>query len=199
MTPLWITFILGFGVLFSFQNCQNPPHADEFSVLSQNGKLVQSSGKTVLAEQKLVELQLISKIQEQISKNGNVFSLISERKYQFSFDVSGVRKPFTVSSDAEPQAGNFCLTDQLQSELQGILAAASICQKREQAADSTVLCAAVIVPAYAHLQTETESFNLGAATDACLSNSVDFCDDEGTLLKGFTKHLDTQLNTLTCN
>ncbi len=199
MKPLWITFFVGFCVLFSFQNCQKAPYADEINSISMNGQLVQNPNKVVLAEQRLVRFQLFSKVQQTVFKNGNAFSLVVNRIYEFNFDSVGVRKQFAVSSENEPQVSNLCLNEQLQNELQNIIAAAAVCKKSEQASDPTRLCAAVIVPAYASIQTEAERFNLGAASDACLTNSVDFCDDEGTLIKGFTKHLDTQLNVLNCN
>ena len=199
MKPLWITFFLGFGVLFSFQNCQKAPYADEINAISRNGQLVQNPNKVVLAEQRLVQFQLFSKAQQTVFKNGNAFSLVVNRIYEFNFDSAGVGKQFAVSSENETRSSNLCLSEQLQSELQNIIAAAAICKKSEPISDPNRLCAAVIVPAYASIQTESERFNLGAATDACLTNSVDFCNDEGTLIKGFTKHLDTQLSVLNCN
>ncbi len=197
--PLWITFFLGFGILFSFQNCQKAPYVDEINYISRNGQLVQSPNKVVLAEQRLLQFQLFSKTQQTVFKNGNAFSLIVNRIYEFNFDSAGVRKQFVVSSEDETQPSNLCLSEPLQSELQNIIAAAAVCRKSAPVSDPNRLCAAVIVSAYASIQTESERFNLGAASDACLTNLVDFCNDEGTLIKGFTKYLDTQLKELNCN
>ena len=196
MKPLWITFIAGFVILFSFQNCQNPPHMDELGTISTNGQLV-SSGKITLSEHQIKSLQLISKFQETIVKNGTSFSVISDRRYDFAFDGSNLRKEFIASSELNAASENLCLNDDLKNELQSILVSASICEKPDQ--KSNQMCAAVIVPEYANLQTEADTYNLGAATDSCGSNSVDLCGSEADLLKGFTKHLDSQLQNLKCN
>ncbi len=196
MKPLWITFIAGFVILFSFQNCQNPPHMDEISTIAVNGQIV-SGGKITLSEHQIKGLQLVSKFQETIVKNGTSFSVISDRRYDFAFDGSNLKKEFIASSELNAASDTFCLNDELKNELQSILVSASICEKSDQDADQ--LCAAVILPEYASLQTEADSYSLGAATDSCGSNSVDLCGSEPDLLKGYTKHLDSQLQNLKCN
>lgn len=199
MKPLWITFIAGFVILFSFQNCQNPPHIDEMGAVAANGQLV-SGGKITLSEHQLKGLQLISKFQETIVKNGTSFSVISDRGYDFSFDGSNLKKEFIASSELNAVSETFCLSDELKNELQSILVSASICEKSDQeSAQREKICAAVMVPEYANLQTEADTYSLGSATDSCGTNSVDLCGSESDLLKGFTKHLDSQLQNLKCN
>ncbi len=199
MKPLWITFISGFIILFSFQNCQQPPHLDEINSISSNGQIIMNSNKVTLSDHSIKNLQLFSKVQETMTKNGNSFSMIISRKYDFVFEGSILRSEFNVSSENSDLVQTLCLTAELKSELQSILASASICKKSEEIHDSSLICAAVITPGYATLQTETEAYDLGAATDSCGTNSVDFCDSEASLLKGFIKHLDSQLLNLKCN
>ena len=199
MKPLWITFIAGFIILFSFQNCQQPPHLDEINAISSNGQIISNGNKVTLSDHQIKNLQLFSKVQETIIKNGNRFSMILNRKYDFVFEGSILRSEFKVSSENSDLVEILCLTSELKNELQSILASSSICKKTDDTQDPNLICAAVILPAYATLQTEVEAYDLGAATNSCGSNSVDLCDSEASLLKGFTKHLDSQLQNLKCN
>ncbi len=199
MKPLWVTFIAGFIILFSFQNCQKPPHLDEINSLSSNGQLINHGSKVVLADHQIKDLQLFSKVQEKIIKNGNTFSMLSNRKYVFTFASSSLDNEVIVSSDSSELTETRCLTEGLKNELQSLLAASSVCEKPDAAHDTEKICAAVITPAYANLETESEVYSLGSATDSCGSNSVDLCGSESESLKGYIKNLDNQIQNLKCN
>ena len=198
MKPLWITFFVGFAILFSFQNCQSPPHMDEINSNSQ-GSANLSANKVVLAEHRLSEVNLFAKSEEKIMRNGNEFSMISVKKIELQFDESGLKNTFVVINEATNEVKNLCLTSSLKNELQSILAGASICKKTASEKSLNQICTAVMIPAYASIHIQSEVFDLGAATDGCGTNSVDLCGSEADLLKGFIQHLSTQLAHLSCN
>ena len=194
--PLWITFITGFFVLFSFQNCQQPPHMDEINSVSTNAQILTNTNAVALSEQKISEVVLNSKVQQNFQKNGTSFTMVIERRYEFAFDNMGLKNNFIVSDENSNEIKSFCLTTSLKNELQSILKSASVCKKSDGPKDQ--LCSAVMIPSYGAIQTEAETYELGAATDSCGSNSIDLCGSEADLLKGFTKHLDSKLQTLLC-
>ncbi|OFZ31653.1 MAG: hypothetical protein A2622_03490 [Bdellovibrionales bacterium RIFCSPHIGHO2_01_FULL_40_29] len=198
MKPLWITFIVGFFILFSFQNCQNPPHMDEINSLSTNSQMTTGdSSKVSLASERLREIQLYMQVSEQSVRNGKTFSMVGQQIYSFQFENNGLSNSFSVKSESTGVSQFYCLSESLKNELQLILNSASVC-KAEDSNQPDQVCAAVMKPGYGQIITESNQYDLGAATDSCGNNSVDLCDSEGDLLKGFTQHLSSQLANLVC-
>ncbi len=195
MKSFWVCFVSGFVLLFSFQNCQKSPAADEFNVLS-SGLVVgaSTSNKVILAEQKLKEIEFIVQENQTLLKSGQTFTLIAENAYRINLaDGHGM-----VQSGTGQVQKTFCLTQELKSELNSILQSSSVCldEKKEKSDDQ--VCLQAIKNPYAKILTDNDHFELGFATDSCGSNSVDLCADQSDLLKGFITHLKLQVSLLTC-
>ncbi len=195
MKIFWLMVVPGILVLFSFQNCQKSPAPDELQFYSKSVQLQPAGSTNInLAGQKLNTFEFVGRENEQTEKNGTVFTIVTDKIYQFDFFTGKM----TSESEFTQVQKHYCLTESLKSELIGILKASSICAITKTVAENQV-CTQSLQTGYAKVTTNQAQYNLGAATDGCGSHSVDLCDDNANLLKGFISHLKSQLNSLGCD
>lgn len=193
MKIYWLSGVAGLVILASFQNCQKAPYQDEISSLSKNASGTSSSNKVNLSEQRVDQVQFISKGPQTVTNNGKTYSLVVNTTQQVDLATGKI----SVSSDASADVQAYCLTDSLKNELLNIVKASSVCKSTAQS--SAQACSQVLKLPYARIITSNEQFELGSATDGCGSNAVDLCDDQPSLLKGFAANLNSQLTSLVCN
>lgn len=194
MKPIWVSFLTGFAILFSFQNCQKNPLLDELTFYSKNPMAV-NVNKINLSEKIINEFQFINRENEDIIKNGQTFTLVTNNVYH----VDLVTGRILSESEFSQVKKNYCLTEALRSELNSILKSSSVCQTGNKQRVADQVCLQVIKTPYAIIITDKDQFELGSASDGCESNLVDLCDEGPELLKGFIAHLKLQLNSLGCN
>ncbi len=194
MKSFWLSFLVGFVILFSFQNCQKSPASDELSsVVAVSGGELNTSAKLNLSDRKINEVHFASRGTQTVTRSGKSFSIVMNVSYEVLMPSGQI----LLENEQTGVQQNLCLNDSLKEELNSILATASICINENKSVQGK-LCAQVVVPAYAKIVTDKEIFELGASTDSCGSGAADLCGDSATLLKGFISHLKTQINNLTC-
>lgn len=194
MKIYWLSAVAGLVILASFQNCQKAPYQDEINNLSKNASGTSASNKVNLSEQRVVQVQFLSKGPKTVTNNGSTYSLIVNTTQQIDLATGKI----SVSSDNSTDVSTYCLTSDLKNELLNIVKASSVCNSTAQVSSSQV-CTQVLKLPYARIVTSNEQFELGSATDGCGSNTVDLCDDQPSLLKGFAANLTSKLSSLICN
>lgn len=194
MKIYWLSAVAGFVVLISFQNCQKAPYQDEINNLSKNAVGTSSSSKVNLSEQRIDQIQFLSKGPKTVTTNGSTYSLIVNTSQQIDLATGKI----SVTSDNSADVSLYCLTADLKNELLNIVKASAVCKSTAQVASSQV-CTQVLKLPYARIVTSNESFDLGSSSDGCGSNAVDLCEDQPSLLKGFAANLNAKLSTLVCN
>lgn len=195
MKIIWFTVISGLAILLSFQNCQKSQSPDELQFYSKNGIEKQGDPLTVnLANQKLSTIEFTSRENEQIVRNGTVFTIVTDNIYQLDL-VTGRMKSDSEFTQVQKY---YCLTDSLKNELNSILKASSVCAiQKTSVADEA--CTQVLQPGYAKIMTVEALYDLGSASDGCGNHAIDLCGDNSTLLKGFISHLKSQLSSISCD
>ena len=179
-------------LLVSFQNCQQPPHPDEI-----NGKNVLASGvisKVDLNEERVKNVNFIFEDQTIVNRAGQDYTV----KYNKTLQVDLTSGVIVQTSDLDAGSNQYCLTEDLRVELVSILKSSQVCKSGVKQQSGQV-CAQSIKLAYAELLTDREEFQLGYATDACGSNSIDLCEGQSNLLKGYIQALKNQYSQLSCN
>lgn len=193
MSPLWISFLTGFIVLFSFQNCQKNLFHDEAHLQISNGAVSLNPNKILLSDQNIKEIYFFSRENENLVKNGNSFTVVTNKTYEIDLESDQI----FVGSDFSKTQKTYCLSGELKTELIQILKSSSICKSQKEQ-NSDRVCSQVMKAAYSRIVTSSDNYELGAASDSCGSNSVDLCGDEPLLLKGYLAHLQAKLQDLNC-
>jgi hypothetical protein len=182
--------IVALTLLLSFQNCQKPPHPDEINLVSLNAELSQ---KVDLNQEMLDKVSLVFQDSKIVTKAGHSYQVLFSKTLQIDLS-SGV---ILESSDIDSTTAHYCLTEDIKNELVSILKASQIC-KSGPAQNNQQVCGQSIQLPYAQVLTSRETFDLGSASDTCGNNSVDLCDEQPILLKGFIQSLKAQYKQLTC-
>jgi hypothetical protein len=187
----WISAVVGLVVLVSFQNCQKAPYQDEINSISKNVSPA-SASKVNLSEQRVDQVHFLSSGPQTVTNNGKTYSLIVNTTQQIELSSGKI----LVSSEASADVQIYCLTDALKNELLNIVKTSSVCRSSGSSAE---LCTQALKSPYARVITSGDQFDLGSSSDGCGSNSVDLCEDQPALLKGFAANLKAKLSTLVCN
>lgn len=180
-----------FVVMFSFQNCQKAPHPDEISNSSDNLSS-QNVSKVDLQKEQLESVNFIVQDVKPFVRGGNTIDI----KYNKSLKIDMDNGVIVESNDIDNTTAQFCLTDELKSELQTIIKSAQVCTLEGK--KSGQACAQVIVPPYAQITTDKDQFDLGSASDSCGSNSQDLCGEYSDMLKAFLQNLKTKYQSMSC-
>lgn len=195
MKAVWGFSIAALVLLVSFQNCQKPPHPDE---IGSNG--VYAAGvisKVDLSHESVKSVEfMVEDLKAVTHTTGNTIHV----KYNKILDVDLNSGRISVTNDLDPSVvENYCLTDDLKSELVSILKGSEVCKKGAVQPQDDRVCAQAIHNPYANLFTDREQFSLGYATDVCGSNSIDLCGDHADMLRGYIQALKAQYSSLSCN
>ncbi len=182
-----------FVLLFSFQNCQKSPSAEDVTIPAVNISVGNSTAKVDLNQQIINNISFILQDSKVVTQAGNTYQINYFKTLQIDLNTGLLAE----SSDLDAQVNNYCLTNALKNELLSILKASQICQSGVNSSGNR-MCSQMVKMPYAQLQTSTAQFNLGSATDSCDSNLVDLCGDQPSLLKGFIASLKNQYKQLNC-
>lgn len=178
-----------FVLLISFQNCQKPPYPDEL-----NSSIISAfSNRADLGLESIRAVVFLIPATQTVVKAGNNYQLNYNKV--LTIDVNtGV---MTESSDVVATTAEFCLTTVLKNELISILKSSQVCTK-QPALPAGTICSQVLKLAYAQVLTSNAQYELGSASDGCGSNSVDLCDDQPNILKGYIEAVKNQYQQLSC-
>lgn len=185
------SIIAVFILLFSFQNCQNSQHPDE--VHDQALNTVGSSSSVELNQKAIESISFIIKDSKIITKAGNTYELVYNKTLQLDLKTGII----VETSDSDNETANYCLSESLKNELISILKSSKVCQTQPNLPEGTICSQAMKLP-YAQLFTDKEQYDLGSATDGCGSNSIDLCEDQSNLLKGYIENLKKEYQQMGC-
>lgn len=175
-------------LLLSFQNCQKPPHPDE---INQPSNFV-GAQKIDLNQEVVESVNLMYQDSKVVTKASNNYTVLYNKTLQIDLNTGIILE----SSDIDSATANYCLSDELKSELVSILKSSQVCKAGSQS--SGQVCGQAIRLPYAQLITSRDQFDLGSASDTCGSNAIDLCDSQPDLLKGYIQNLKTQYKQLSC-
>ncbi len=187
------------ALLFSYQNCQKAPYADEINPANSVNQNVQnpSSEQKIIAdidEAKIQNLVFTERMPVQMNHSGKTFTLLD--LVQFSIDwQSGVVQQLTSQNQL---LGKYCLNKESLDVLKGLLSAGQVCEYRNAAVANQV-CAQMVVPGYMKLFTTGGEVEVGSQSDSCGTSRTDFCDDRGASLKNWFVELKKNLASLGCS
>ncbi len=181
--------VASIAIVFTFQNCQKAPFADEIASQYRSNP----AQKIDLKNEKISQLDVFIDESETITRSGRSFQLMVTKTLQIDLN-SGVLQAVSDSGGAPVQ---YCLNENLKNELLGILKTSQIC-KTPSTPPAGTMCSMAIIPAYAQLLTDVSQYNLGYANDGCKTNMDDLCGDKSAMLKGFIAALKTNYKTLIC-
>lgn len=181
-----------FILLISFQNCQKPPYPDEINGLNVNA--VPSLGKIDLSKEEIISINFVIQDTQAVTKAGNTYQINYNKILEIDLKTGIIRE----SSDLDSTSSTFCLSESLKNELVSILKSSQVCRKQPTLPSGTV-CTQVMKMPYAQLMTLGAQFDLGSATDGCGSNSLDLCDDQPDILKGYIEAIKKQYLQLACS
>lgn len=190
-TAIGSLIVAVFIILFSFQNCQKPPHPDEIS--GQALSSVRSTDKIDLSQLALNSVNFIVQDTQVVTKAGNSYQVNYNKTLQIDLKTGVI----TESSDLSAETFSYCLNTGLKNELISILKSSQVCKNQPKLPTGTV-CTQVIKLPYAQLFTSGEQFDLGSSSDGCGSNSIDLCENQSDSLKGYIEALKKQYKQLAC-
>lgn len=188
--------VIAFGImtilmLFSFQNCQKTPFPDEMT--AQNLQSSVANNKVDLKNESIESVNFLIEENKTVQQAGHTYQV----KYLKNLQIDLGTGIILESSDVDTNTENYCLTDELKSELIILLSSSQVCTTQPDIPANT-LCTQVMKMPYAQVLTDKQQYNLGSATDGCGSNSVDLCDEQANLLKGYLQSLKQKYKQLSC-
>lgn len=187
--------LLGFTLLFSFQNCQKRPYQDAISDslarnISQHDIM---DNRIVLSQENIDQVQFYFEEKKQTTNQDSNYTLLINKVYEINLQSGEI----TISDNTDDENSlKYCLTDDLKNELENVLKSSSICKSTGQVIGK--VCAQVLAKPYAAIITRAVRYELGYATDSCGSNKIDLCDDQDSLLKGIAAAIKHNLESLVC-
>lgn len=187
----WSSAIAALAIIFSFQNCQKAPHADEISS-SGNTAAGSSSSKIDLASESIHQIDFIIVEKETVTRAGRTFDLMVNKTLEINLRTGA----FDVVSDFGGVAVKKCLTEDLKNELTAILKTAKICKIAATVTADHVCTQSLKLP-YAEILTDVGQYGL-IDGGVCGEVSNELCGEHKTLLKGFIASLKTQYKNLNC-
>ena len=189
MSMKWARLFVAVIILFSFQNCQKSPYADEISTkVAANA----NANNVDLSKESLDQVSFIFSEKEVVTKNNQNFEIFINKSLEIDL-ASGVVHVLSDLGDA----ATACLTENLKQELVSILKSSQICQSAPGAPDQ--MCTQVITPAYAQIKTSKDQFDLGFSSNGCGHNVLDLCGEQAALLHGYIQALKNQYKNLSCH
>lgn len=179
-----------FVLFISFQNCQKPPYPDELNSSNINAY----SNRKDLGIDAVQTIILLVPATQSVIKAGNTYQI----NYNKLLSINVNTGILTESSDVSATTAQYCLNIALKNELISILKSSQVCTKQPVLPAGT-MCSQVLKLPYAQLITANSQYNLGSASDGCGSNSVDLCDEQSVILKGFIEAIKNQYQEMSCS
>lgn len=182
-------FLFGLVTIFSYQNCYQPQKQTE-----KNMDSMPVPNEVVLVDQSIEKVSFTESVIINQELNGKIISVKSNSIFEIDYQSGRI---FQKDQNTGEVLNQYCLQSELKSELVQILETSKVCFTEKEIPAGQV-CATVIQNPYSKILTSKEEYKLGYATDSCESQKVDLCDNNGELLKGWWKHVYTNLNSQTC-
>lgn len=179
-----------FVLLISFQNCQKPPYPDELN----SSNISAYSNRKDLGIDAIQTVTFMVPATQSVTKSGNTYQI----NYNKLLSINVSTGVITESSDVSATTAQFCLNIALKNELNSILKSSQVCTKQPVLPAGT-MCTQVLKLPYAQLITANSQYDLGSATDGCGSNSVDLCDEQSVILKGYIEAVKNQYQQMGCS
>lgn len=176
-------------LLISFQNCQKPPYPDELN----SSNISTFSNRADLGLESIRVVGFIVPATQTVIKAGNTYQINYNKVLTIDVNTGVI----TESSDIAATTAEFCLTAALKNELISILKSSQVCT-RQPSLPAGTMCSQVLKLAYAQVVTSNAQYELGSASDGCGSNSIDLCDDQPNVLKGYIEAIKNQYQQLSC-
>lgn len=194
ITILSLSFVTGF---LCFQNCQKAPQANDVTANNSTdvtGSTNQANTKSVdLAQERLSEISFIFSEVETIKRTSGSYQLSVTKNLKINLSSGAM----ILTSDSDNSQINYCLSEDLRNELVNLLKNSKVCHAEPASGDR--LCTQVMKMPYAILNSESQSYNLGSATDGCGSNGIDLCDSESQkLISGYIANLKSKYKMMSC-
>jgi hypothetical protein len=183
-----------FILLISFQNCQQPPHPDELSGASTLASNTVSATKVDLNAEAVDSVQFMMEDTKVVSRAGNNYQVKYNKTLEINLQTGGM----TETSDVDSAVNTYCLSETMKNELVSILKSSQVCRSENKLAAGRVCAQSVKLP-YASVTTSSGSYDLGWASDACGSNTIDLCDDQANTLKGFIAAVKSNYTQMACS
>ena len=192
-----------FLLIFGFQNCAQSPQ--DFASSSRNQLEQASESESSLAavdlNQKVERIEVPESPELEQALRGvsskSTFSGESLFISQTLFIYPQTGLIDVVNSQTGEKLGqNFCLKPDQMNQLQGILAAARICEAIN-VEDSSQMCTMDYEFPYAKLYLLNQKVNLGEKFSGC-HRGADLCGDYANLMRSFIFEVKSQLGTLDC-
>lgn len=182
-------------LLISFQNCQKPPYADEINsqVLNAIGSSGSDYNKVDLNQEAVDSINFLIQDSQIVSRAGKTYQINYNKTLQINLKTGNILE----SSDLSGETAHYCLTEALKNELIAILKSSQVCKKQQNSPAGSV-CTQVMKLPYAQVMTSREQFDLGSASDGCGNNSIDLCESQPDLLKGYIEAIKKQYQQLVC-
>lgn len=182
-------FLFGLITIFSYQNCYQPQKLAEKNVDS-----APVSSEVALVDQSIEKITFTESVIVNQEINGKTISVKTNALFEIDYQ-SG--RMLQKDQNTDEVLNQYCLSSNLKVELIQILEGSKVCFVQKEIPAGQV-CAAVIQNPYSKILTSKDEYQLGYATDSCESQKVDLCDNNGELLKGWWKHVYTNISSLTC-
>lgn len=192
MSKYVLSILVGvFAMLFSFQNCQKSPQAED--ALTQFLSSKPTDSEADLSQASVEALDVIIKDSKVVTQSGHNYQLI----YDIVLKINLKTGLITELNEQSSGMFQYCLTSSLRDELVTLLKSSYVCRTQPEIPPST-LCAQVIQHEYARVYTSQDQYNLGSASDACGHNKIDLCGEQSDMLKGFIENLKANYKQMTC-
>jgi len=180
---------LAIVAVLAFQNCNKMSKAGEDGV-DESQKAQATRIDIVPADISKVMFYVMAP--QTVTRSGKSFSLMT--RMTLSIDMqTGV---LTESSD-ETKSRTFCPPEKMMNDMAGILGDSQVCKWGHVSSPGT-MCTMALMEPYAEVAMADDMWPLGYASDGCLNNLIDLCDNRGTLLKEWVTQMSASYTSYDC-
>ncbi len=191
------------ALLFGFQNCGQAPELTSGEMSSnQLRQATESDGslKNISLQEKVDVIEIpespeLEQSLSELSSKSTTAGRLFISKTLMIYPQTGLIE-VVDAQDGEAVGQQFCLSDEQGLELQGILAAAKICEE-QTTQDENMACTMDYEFPYAKLHLLNQKVNLGERFSGC-HRGTDLCGEYGNLMKSFVSQIKSNLDKMTC-
>lgn len=180
---------LAIVVVIAFQNCNKLPKVGDEGV-DESQKAQATRIDIVPAD--ISKVMFYTMVPQTVTRSGKSFSLMT--RMTLSIDMqTGL---LTETSD-DSKSRTFCPPENMMNDMAAILGDSQVC-KWGHVSSSGVACMMALIEPYAEVTMADDMWALGSATDGCLNNLVDLCDNRGALLKEWVSQMSASYTNYSC-
>ncbi len=192
MKSVIIISTIAIVALFSFQNCgkTNSFHSE---LAGRDINLSLGVEKTNVLDLNIGATQFYLSDSKVVTQAGHTYQLNFKKILEINLD-SGY---LVESTDIDSTSKQFCLPQNILTDLMTLLNSAQICREKLNLPADTV-CALVYTEPYAKLLSDREDINLGVASDSCGNNKTDLCGQTKVQLLDLIKTINQNYSAYNC-